>query len=391
LIKNFSQPMTLSASQTSLRVPFFDLDYDESEERAILEVLQSKWISMGPRTEEFEKRFAQALGAKHAVAVSNCTAALHLSMILIGVGPGDEVVVPSLTFVATAACVKMVGAKPVFADVSSLDDWRISPREIEDKITPRTKAIIPMHYGGEGADMKKIMEIAREKKLFVVEDACHAPLGEIEGGKLGTFGELGCFSFYSNKNLSTGEGGMLVTDSDEYAERARLLRAHGMTTSARQRHEGQEFYEVLEHGFNYRMDDLRSCLGLVQLEKLPERMKRRSEIASRYHKQLSNQKGLRLPENERKPSSVHHLFTVLLDEGIDRAGFRAHMRKLGVDTSMHYPPVHMFTGFNEQGVPLPVTEEVGKRSVSLPIFNQISNQQIDYVCDSVSKTLKELS
>lgn len=379
--------MTPSSSPTSLRVPFFDLDYDECEERAILDVLQSKWISMGPRTEEFEKRFAQALGAKHAVAVSNCTAALHLSMILLGVGPGDEVIVPSLTFVATAACVRMVGAKPVFADVSSLDDWRISPRDIEDKITPRTKAIIPMHYGGEGADIKKIMEIARENELFVVEDACHAPLGEIEGGKLGTFGELGCFSFYSNKNLSTGEGGMLVTDNDEHAERARLLRAHGMTTSARQRHEGQEFYEVLEHGFNYRMDDLRSCLGLVQLKKLPERIKRRHEIASRYRNQLSNQKGLRLPENERKPSSVHHLFVVLLDEGIDRAGFRSHMRKLGVDTSMHYPPVHMFKGFHEEGISLPVTENVGKHSVSLPIFNQISNEQIDYVCNAVSISL----
>ena len=258
--------MTPSSSPTSLRVPFFDLDYDECEERAILDVLQSKWISMGPRTEEFEKRFAQALGAKHAVAVSNCTAALHLSMILLGVGPGDEVIVPSLTFVATAACVRMVGAKPVFADVSSLDDWRISPRDIEDKITPRTKGIIPMHYGGEGADIKKIIEIAQEKNLFVVEDACHAPLGEIEGRKLGTFGDLGCFSFYSNKNLSTGEGGMLVTDNDEHAERARLLRSHGMTTTARQRHDGKEFYDVIEHGFNYRLDDLRSSLGLVQLE-----------------------------------------------------------------------------------------------------------------------------
>lgn len=382
--------MSPSSPPTSLRVPFFDLDYDEYEERAILDVLQSRWISMGPRTEEFEKRFAQALGAKHAVAVSNCTAALHLSMILLGVGPGDEVIVPSLTFVATAACVRMVGAKPVFADVSSLDDWRISPRDIQDKITPRTKAIIPMHYGGEGADIKKIIEIARENELLVVEDACHAPLGEIEGRKLGTFGELGCFSFYSNKNLSTGEGGMLVTDNDNHAERARLLRAHGMTTSARQRHEGQEFYEVLEHGFNYRMDDLRSCLGLVQLEKLPERINRRSEIAYRYLNQLSNLKGLCNPQNKRRPSSVHHLFAVLLDEGIDRASFRLHMRKLGVDTSMHYPPVHMFKGFYEEGISLPVTEDVGKRSVSLPIFNQISIEQIDYVCDSIDKTLNIL-
>lgn len=234
------------------------------------------------------------------------------------------------------------------------------------------------------------MEIAREKKLFVVEDACHAPLGEIEGRKLGTFGELGCFSFYSNKNLSTGEGGMLVTDNDNHAERARLLRAHGMTTSARQRHEGQEFYEVLEHGFNYRMDDLRSCLGLVQLEKLPERIKKRTKVASRYLNQLSNLKGLCNPQNKRRPSSVHHLFAVLLDEGIDRASFRLHMRKLGVDTSMHYPPVHMFKGFYEEGISLPVTEDVGKRSVSLPIFNQISIEQIDYVCDSIDETLNIL-
>lgn len=374
-------------NHNSLKVPFFNLDYDELEEREIVDVLKSKWISMGPRTEEFEKKFALALGAKHAVAVSNCTAALHLSMILLDIGPGDEVIVPSLTFVATAACVRMVGAKPVFADVSSLDDWRISPMEIVDKITPRTKGIIPMHYGGEGADIKKIIEIANENNLFVVEDACHAPLGEIDGRKLGTFGDLGCFSFYSNKNLSTGEGGMLVTNNDEHAERARLLRAHGMTTSARERYEGKEFYDVLEHGFNYRMDDLRSCLGLVQLEKLPERVKRRDEIASRYRNQLSNQDGLRLPQNERKPSSVHHLFTILLDDTIDRTSFRLHMRELCVDTSMHYPPVHMFKGFHEEGIILPITEYIGEHSVSLPIFNQISNEQIDFVCNAVSISL----
>ena len=219
-------------------VPLFDLDFGEAESRAVLDVLERKWLTMGPVTEQFEAAFASALGAPHAVAVSNGTAALHVACLALGIGPGDEVIVPSLTFVATANAVVYCGATPVFADIVSEDDWTLSPAAIEEQITPRTAAIIVVHYGGALCDMAAILDVARRHGLAVIEDCAHAPLAQLKGRAAGTFGAIGCFSFYTNKNLSTGEGGMLVTGDGELARTARLLRCHGMTSVCAERHGG---------------------------------------------------------------------------------------------------------------------------------------------------------
>ena len=251
-------------------IPLFDLNFGSEEESAVIEVLRSKWISMGPKTKEFEDNYARLHQSTYAVAVTNRTAALHLALRICGVGPGDEVIVPSLTFVATASSVRMVGAIPVFADVTSLDDWTICPKDVEKNITSKTKAIIPMHFGGHGADMLRLCTLAERNNLKIIEDACHAPLGKRDGQYLGTFGDFASYSFYSNKNMATGEGGMLLTQNKEYDKRARLLRAHGMTATAYDREQGKEFYDVVDWGYNYRIDDIRAAIGIAQLAKLEE-------------------------------------------------------------------------------------------------------------------------
>ena len=239
----------------AFKIPLFDLNFGIEEENAVIETLRSKWISTGPRTVEFENKFAEMLNVGHAVALTSCTVSLHLAMKLVEVGEGDEVICPSLTFVATANAIRYVNATPVFADIRSNEDLTIDPDDIERKITSKTKAIIVMHYGGFACDMDRIIDIAKKYNLKVIEDACHGPLSEYHGKKLGTIGDIGCFSFFSNKNISTGEGGMLITNNDEYYERAKLLRSHGMTSLSYERSKGHSTtYNVVELGYNYRMD-----------------------------------------------------------------------------------------------------------------------------------------
>ena len=197
------------------RIPLFDLNYGKEEEQAVLETLKSKWISMGPKCAELEKKFAEMLQVKYACAVTNCTAALHLACCVLGIGKGDEVICPSLTFAATVNCIRYVGAVPVFADIYGNDNLCMAAEQIEELITDRTKAIIPMHYAGFPCDMNKIIELSRKYSLYVIEDACHGPLSEYHGCSIGTIGDIGCFSFFSNKNISTGEGGMIVTNNEE--------------------------------------------------------------------------------------------------------------------------------------------------------------------------------
>ncbi|WP_367362903.1 DegT/DnrJ/EryC1/StrS family aminotransferase [Mesotoga sp.] len=211
------------------KIPLFDLNFGKEEEDAVIEVLQSKWISMGEKTTELENDFAERINARHALAMTNCTAALHLALAILNIGPGDEVIVPSLTFVATANAVKYVCGTPVFADITSLEDLTISPEDIERKITDKTKAIMVMHYGGFACDMDKIMPVAQKHNLKVVEDAAHSPAATYKGKYLGTIGDVSAFSFFSNKNITTAEGGMLITNDDALAERAKLMRSHGMT------------------------------------------------------------------------------------------------------------------------------------------------------------------
>ena len=375
---------------TAYSIPLFDLNYDHEEEEAVLATLRSRWVSTGPRTVEFERLFAEALGAPYAVAVANCTCALHLALWIVGIQEGDEVIVPSLTFVATANAVRYVRATPVFCDIRGPDDLNIDPEQIASLITGKTRAIVVMHYGGFPCDMDRILDIARQHRLHVVEDACHGPLSEYRGRKLGTIGDIGCFSFFSNKNISTGEGGMLVTSDANFAERARLLRSHGMTTLSYQRASGHHTrYDVVESGYNYRMDDIHAALGIVQLGKLRNDIRMRATVRDRYLEALADARGVMVPFGRREDVVSNYIFPVVL-EGADAArrdAVREAMHERGIQTSIHYPAVHRFSIFERYRQPLPKTERVSDTLVTLPMHGRLSADDIS----RVAATLRELT
>lgn len=374
------------------QVPLSDIDLGDAEVAAVEKVLRSRWLSMGPMTQEFEAAFAAAVGAKYAFAVSNGTTALHLAYAALDLGPGDEVIVPALTFVATANAIRYTGATPVFADITSLDDLTISPADIAAKITPRTRAIAVMHYGGYLCDMAAIRALAQQHELAIVEDACHAPGATLGREHAGGLSAVGCFSFFANKNIAIGEGGMVVTNFDHLAERIRLLRSHGMTTLTWDRHRGHAAsYDVVATGFNYRLDEIHSALGLVQLGKLAANNRRRAAIVARYREALASAPGLIAPFSRPIAESqpAYHLFPIILDPGIDRAAFMAHLREQGIQSSIHYPPIHRFSAFRDDliDVRLPVTEAAGEREVTLPLFPTMTDSQIAAVVAGVRSAL----
>ncbi len=371
------------------RVPLADLDYDEAEQAAVLEVVQSRWLTMGSRTQEFEAAFADFLGIEHALAVSNATVGLHLACAALGVGAGDEVIVPSLSFVATSNAVLYTGADVRFADIQSPHDLTISPASIEAQITPRTKAVIVMHYGGYPCQMPEIMEIARRHGLFVIEDAAHAPGASLDGKMLGTWGDVGCFSFFSNKNLATGEGGMVVTQNPEIADKIRQMRSHGMTSLTWDRHKGHAYsYDVTTLGYNYRIDEMRAALGLVQLRKLPRNNARRGEIARKYAAALADT-GIEVPFRNPCGQSSYHIAPVLLPAGRDRKVFIDAMRTARIQTSIHYPPTHQFTYYRNRypGITLPITEDVAAREVTLPLYPGMTDEMVYWVVEAVRQAL----
>jgi dTDP-4-amino-4,6-dideoxygalactose transaminase len=385
------------------KIPLSDLSYDSSETQSVLNVLNSRWLTMGSVTQEFETAFAEFLGAKHALAVSNATVALHLACLALGIGPGDEVIVPSLSFVATANAVLYTGAEVRFADILGPDDLTLSPAAIQRRLTPRTKAVIVMHYAGYPSRMPEIMRLAHSHDLAVIEDAAHAPGASLDGRALGTWGDVGCFSFFSNKNLSTGEGGMLVTDREDVAEKARLLRSHGMTSLTWDRHQGHAYtYDVTDLGYNYRIDEIRSALGLAQLAKLPENNARRRQLTQRYWDLLAqiDLPGLELPFRSAHSQPTHgdsasvgsaHIFPILLPPGADRTRFMGHMKSAGVQTSIHYPPIHTFTYYRQRypNISLPVTESIAARQVTLPLYPAMTDEDIDYVVSAAQSALFE--
>ncbi|MEW6513525.1 MAG: DegT/DnrJ/EryC1/StrS aminotransferase family protein [Pseudomonadota bacterium] len=374
------------------QIPLFDPDLDEREAMAVAEVVRSKWLTMGERTTSFETRFAEYCGASHAIAMSNCTAALHLALHALGIGPGDEVIVPALTFVASANAIRYCGARPVFADVVSFDEWNIGPETIEPLITPRTRAILVVHYAGYPCDMPAIMALAQQHGLAVVEDVAHAPGATLDGRAMGTWGDAGCFSFFSNKNMTTGEGGMVTTQKEPLAERLRRLRSHGMTTLTLDRHKGHAFsYDVVDLGFNYRMSELNAALGLCQLDRLPSGNARRVEIVARYRAQLAGIPGLRVPFAQPRGIPVPHIMPVLLPAGTDRAAIMQAMKAAGIQTSIHYRPVDTFTAYVEAGLgPAPhlnLTHEIGAATMTLPLYPGMTAEQIDYVCSTLLQAL----
>lgn len=374
-------------------VPLADLDYGPDEEAAVLAVLRRRWLTMGEGTLEFEEQFAKLVGVKHAIAVSNATVALHLACVTLGLGPGDEVIVPSLTFVATANAVLYTGADVRFADIIGAHDLNIAPESIEQQITPRTRAIIVVHYAGYPCQMPAIRDIAARHGLQIVEDAAHAPGASLNGKSLGSWGDVGCFSFFSNKNLATGEGGMLVTDRDDIAEHARLLRSHGMTSLTWDRHHGHAYsYDVIDIGYNYRIDEIRSALGLVQLEKLAYNNERRKLLVERYVAALAGANVV-LPFLDREGVPAFHLLPLILPQDVDRLRFMDRMKQDGIQTSIHYPPIHLFRYYRKRytDVSLPRTEAVAAREVTLPLYPTMGEDAVHTVVKAVEGALQEAS
>lgn len=377
------------------RVPLADVDYGPEEEEAVQQVLRSRWLSMGEVTCKFESEFASFIGAKHAIAVTNATAALHLACVVAGLKAGDEAILPSLTFVATANAVRYTGATPVFADIESSEWLTISAASVERRITERTRAILVMHYAGYPCDMQAILDIARRHDLVVIEDSAHAIGSELDGRQLGTWGKIGCFSFFSNKNMTTGEGGMLTTDDDAVAERLRVLRSHGMTSLSWDRHQGHSWsYDVVELGYNYRIDEMRSALGRVQLKKVGANNRRRADLTTLYREMLSElspKSGM--PFVAQRGISCHHILPILLPEGADRVLFMEAMKTRGVQTSIHYPPVHKFQEYrkvvSEEVCDLALTEAVASREITLPLYPGMRDVDVEWVVDSVSLALRQ--
>jgi dTDP-4-amino-4,6-dideoxygalactose transaminase len=375
------------------KVPLSDINLGEEEIVAVERVLRSRWLTMGAVTQEFENAFAAYIGVKYAFAVASGTAALHLAYAALGLDSGDEVILPSLTFVATANAVVYTGATPIFADIIGLDDLTISPEDIEAKLTPKTKAICVMHYGGYPCAMNKIMDIAQRHSLSVVEDAAHAPGAEVQGRKCGAIGDVGCFSFFSNKNMAIGEGGMVITNRDDLAEKIRVMRSHGMTTLTWDRHRGHAHsYDVVALGYNYRLDEVRAAIGLVQLAKLPTNNQRREEITAHYRRALEATPNLKLPFETPRGLSSFHILPVVLDTGVDREAFIESMRASGIQTSIHYRPIHQFSYYRERfghrEGRLSLTEEVGRRQITLPLYPGMVSKQVQLVVAAAQEAAK---
>ena len=373
-------------------VPFFVPWISEEDKKAVMQALNSRWLTGGPRTKEFEELFTSYTRSKYSVAVNSCTAALHLAMRALNIGSGDEVIVPVLTFAATANAALFVGAKPIFADIDE-KAFNISPREIEQKITEKTKAVIVVHYGGQPCDMKEIMEIAEDHNIEVVEDCAHA-LGALYRGKnAGTFGAVGCFSFYPTKIITTIEGGMATTEDEQTANKMRVLRDHGMTKTAFDREDKASwYYDVVDLGYNYRMNEVQAVLGIAQLKRIDDINEKRCAAAKYYTKRLSDIEGIITPYEAEDRTHLYHLYVIrVLQEkfGVNRDELFRNLSASGIGTSVHYTPLHQLTFYKKLcsgKQSFPVAERVSKEILSLPLFPTMSKSQIDFVAEEIAKT-----
>lgn len=370
------------------KIQLFKLNFDHRERDAVLETVDSGWLTMGERILGFETAFGDYLGhGARCTAVSNGTAALHMALLALDVGLDDEVIIPALTFVADANVVRMVGAHPVLADCVSQSDWNVSAESIAKKITSRTKAVIVVHYAGFPCDMPNIVKLCRERELKLVEDVAHAPGASIAGQTCGTFGDVGCFSFFSNKNLSIGEGGMVVACNENISQRLRYLRSHGMTTLTLDRHKGRAItYDVAEPGLNYRMDEIRAAIGLVQLEKLPAGNLRRKELTERYRRKLAGSP-LQMPFDSLSVDvvSAYHILPVLLPANCNRNAVIEALKSAGVQSSIHYPPFWGFSAYQGYFTPqdAPVAAEICSRELTLPLYPTMTDADVDLVTDAL--------
>lgn len=380
------------ASTREAFLPFALPDIDQREIDAVSEVLASGWITTGARTAEFERQFAAFLGVKHAVAVNSATAAMHLALEAIGLKRDDEVITSPFTFAATAEVVRYFDAKPVFVDIRR-DTLNIDSTLIEAAVTERTRAIIPVHVAGQAADLDAIHAVARKYDLRVIEDAAHSLPTYYKGKLIGTVSDLTSFSFYSTKTLATGEGGMITTDNDEWADRCRIMRLHGMSKDAWKRYsgEGSWRYDIVAPGYKYNLTDIASALGLVQLSKLDEMYSRRANIAEVYDSAFAGHPALFPPVTSLDSTHSHHLYILRLNLDaltIDRAQFVEQLRRANIGVSVHWIPLHMHSYYVEtygyRPEDYPVAREEGMRCISLPIYSKMSNADVEDVVTAVT-------
>lgn len=372
------------------KIPLFNLNFDGKEAQAAYDTIQSGWISTGPKCEELEKMFIDMFHVNYAVSISNCTDALHLCCLACGVGPGDEVLCPSLTFAASANCIRYAGATPVFCDIVGPEHINIDPADIEKKITDKTKAILVVHMAGFPCKMDEIMAIAKKNNLKVIEDACHGPLSEYKGTKLGTIGDCAAYSFFSNKNISTGEGGMLITNNKEIADKVRLLRSHGMTTMSYQRAGGHATaYDIVELGYNFRLDDIHAAIAIEQLKKLRGDLEKRIAVRERYLQNLSKVANVVVPFADNTEFVSNYIMPIVLTKGTveDRDKIREAIHAAGIQTSVHYPAIHRFHIYMEYGAVLQQTEYVTDHEITLPMYAALTLEQVDFICETVDKVI----
>lgn len=375
------------------KIPLFNLNFDEKEAQAAYDTIKSGWISTGPKNAELEQMFIDMWNVKYAVSMSNCTDALHVCCMVCGFGPGDEVICPSLTFAASCNCIRYVGATPVFADIIGPNHINIDPKDIERKITPKTKGIIVVHMAGFPCQMDEIMAIAKKHNLKVIEDACHGPLSEYKGVKLGTIGDCAAYSFFSNKNISTGEGGMFITNNEEMAAKARLIRSHGMSTMSYQRASGHATeYDITCLGYNFRMDDIRAAIAIEQLKKLPKDLETRLAVRARYVERLAGMERVAVPFADNTEFVSNYIFPVVILNSTreQRDALREFMHAEGIQTSVHYPAAHRFSTYRELGAVLPQTEYVTENEMTLPMYAALTMEQVDFICDTLECGLKEI-
>jgi dTDP-4-amino-4,6-dideoxygalactose transaminase len=373
-------------------LPFHMPLIEDEEIQAVTDVLKSGWITTGPKVREFEESFAAYTGARHAVALNSGTSALHLALKVVGVDPGDEVVLPTMTFAATAEVAVYLGARPVFVDCEP-DTLNIDPRGVERAITARTKAIVPVHFAGQPCEMDRLLEIAGSRGIKVVEDAAHALPARYRGKMIGTLGDITCFSFYATKTITTGEGGMAATENASYADRMRTLSLHGMSRDAWNRYtaNGCWRYDILEAGYKYNLTDLQAALGVAQLGKCDAMWRRRAEIAERYTRGLAPLDAFRTPRIAPHVQHAWHLYVIRVDDSvlrIHRDHVMEELRQDGIGASVHFIPLHQLSYYKEEWSyrhgDFPVAEHYFDRCISLPIYPLMTDEDADRVVESLA-------
>lgn len=377
-------------------VPFALPDVGEAEIESVVETLRSGWLTTGPKVRQFEEGFAKYVGCQQAVAVNSATAALHLALSAIGIEEGDEVLVPTLTFAATAEVVLYFRAKPVLLDCRQ-DTLNLNPEQIERAITAKTKAIMPVHIAGQACDMDRIMEIARDHHLRVIEDAAHALPARYRGKMVGTIGDITCFSFYATKTITTGEGGMATTDSLEWADHMRVMSLHGISKDAWKRYtaEGSWYYEILYPGYKYNLTDIAAAIGIEQLKKCQRFWEIRQGYAALYNEGFQDLSALRIPHVEPDIQHAWHLYIIQLDLEqlrINRKEFIELLRQENIGTSVHFIPLHLHPYYRHtfQYLPqdFPHASAVFERIVSLPIYPKMTEEDVQRVIEAVRKIIK---